>query len=364
MRIPYHFPYPTPAPLVRDVAEVLEARIHYLGARTQSLEEKLARLCGVAYVSVVGSGSAAVLLALHACAVDRDDEIVMPANIYGGVPEAALLLGARPVFVDVEDDTANIDVSRIEDAITPRTRAIAVQHTYGHPADMAPVLEIAGRRGLRVIEDAAHALGGAYAGQPVGGIGDVGVFAFSNKGISACGPGGAVVTRHESLAEDVRARRYHGRIGSYETRVLGYNFRLAEMVAAVAAWQMDFLEGWNAHRRENAARYSQTLATAAMPVRPQGLRPYAHHTYLHYVVRAGDRDRLRRHLAAAGIDARVHYEWPAHLHRGFAGRLAYRSGDFPVAEAICRECLSLPAHPGVGPAEVDEIVERIRTFYR
>ena len=155
----------------------------------------------------------------------------MPANIYAGVPEAALQLGATPVLVDIDPRTYNIAVDQVEAALSPRTRAIAVQHSYGHAVDMDPLRRLAEPRGVRILEDAAHALGGAYKGRPTGGLGDVGVFAFSNKGISACGVGGAATAADERLAQDLVDRRYHGRRDGYETHVLGYNFRLTDLVS-------------------------------------------------------------------------------------------------------------------------------------
>jgi dTDP-4-amino-4,6-dideoxygalactose transaminase len=364
MKISYMFPYPVPAELLRDVQDVVEGRIHYFGPYTKALEAKLANLCQVPHAVAVSSGSSGILLALHACGINAGDEIVMPANVYAAVPEAVLLLGGIPIMIDVEEDTGNIDVGRVEEGISPRTRALVVQHTYGHPVDMDPLLSLAGRHGVRVIEDAAHALGAHYNARAAGGLGDIGIFAFSNKGISACGVGGAVVTRDADMAADIALRRYHGRQGSYETHALGYNFRLTEFVAAVANFQLGLLEGWNARRRANAARYRQHIANRGLPVRVQAVRPYANHSYLHFVVRLSDRDALRQHLVDRGVDARVHYDPPAYLHRAFRDRLTYRQGAFPITEALSGECLSLPCHPGLGDAEVDYVIEQIAAFFR
>lgn len=362
MTISYAFPYPVPAELIRDVQDVIEGRIHYFGPHTKALEAKLAHLCRVPHAIAVSSGSSGILLALHACGVNGGDEVVMPANVYAAVPEAVLLFGGTPVLVDVEDDTGNIDTDRVERAITSRTRALVVQHTYGHPVDMDPLADLARRRGLRIIEDAAHALGALYKGRPAGGLGDIGIFAFSNKGISACGVGGAAVTSDPDMAQDIVLRRYHGRQGSYETRALGYNFRLTEFVAAVASFQLDLLEEWNTRRRTNAARYHERIAERRLPVRVQAVRPYAYHSYLHFVIRLPARDALRRHLVAHGVDARVHYDPPAYLHRAFRDRLPYGPGDFPITETMSRECLSLPCHPGVSDAQIGDIVAQIATF--
>ena len=190
------------------------------------------------------------------------------------------------------------------------------------------------------------------------------IFAISNKGISACGVGGAATTRDDRIAGDMVLRRYHGRKSGYESEVLGYNFRLTEMVAAVASCQLDSLEEWNRRRERNAAEYRRRLTEAELPVTMQAEQPGTHHVYLHFVVRVKDRDPLRRHLAEHGVTAGIHYAPPAHLHRAIAERLSYRQGEFPIAETLSRECLSLPCHPNVGPVEVEYVVDRIADFYR
>src|SRR3990172_4559644 len=349
------FPYPVPAELLRDVQDVVEGRVHYFGPHATALEAKLARLCQVPRAVAVSSGSSGFVLAVQGCALRAGDEVIMPANVYAAVPEVVLLLGGIPVMFDVEEDTGNIDTGRVAGALTPRTRALVAQHTFGHPVDMDPLVDLGRRHGFQIIEDAAHALGARYHGRPVGGLGDLAVFAFSNKGISACGVGGAVVTRDAGLADDVVRRRYHGRQD---------HFRLTEFVAAVASFQMGLLEHWNLRRRANAARYLQRLADLNLPVRPQAVRPYAHNVYLHVVIRLRDRDAVRRHLAAKGVDARVHYYPPVYLHRAFRDRVPYRRGDFPVTEVLCDESLSLPAHPGIGEAEVDYVVDQIEGFFQ
>jgi dTDP-4-amino-4,6-dideoxygalactose transaminase len=279
------------------------------------------------------------------------------------VPEAVLLLGGTPVLVDIDPETYNIAADQVEAALGPRTRAIAVQHSYGHAVDMDPLRRLAGPRGVRILEDAAHALGGRYKGRPTGGLGDVGVFAFSNKAISACGVGGAATASDPGMAQDLVDRRYHGRRDGYETHVLGYNFRLTEMVAAVASCQLDALAAWNARRRHNAEDYTRRLRDGGVPLGLPVERPYAEHTFLHYVVRLDRRDVLMEHLAARGVSTSVHYPVPVHRHAAFAGRLPYREGQFPETERACREILSLPCHPAVGEAEVEYVAAAIADFY-
>ena len=363
MEIPYKFPYPVTDEMQRAVADVLRRRIHYFGPYTDALEAKLAALSGTKRAVAASSGSACLLLGLHACGVGAGDEVVMPANIYAGVPEAALQLGAAPVLVDIDPRTYNISVEQVEAALSPRTRAIAVQHSYGHAVDMDPLRRLAEPRGIRILEDAAHALGGRYKGRPTGGLGDVGVFAFSNKGISACGVGGAATAADERMAQDLVDRRYHGRRAGYETHVLGYNFRLTEMVAAVASCQLDHLPAWNAQRRRNAERYTERLGDAGVPLGLPVELPYAEHTFLHYVVRLDARDALMEYLRGRGVTTSVHYPVPVHRHAAFAGRLPYREGQFPETERACREILSLPCHPAVGEAEIRYVVAGVAEFY-
>jgi dTDP-4-amino-4,6-dideoxygalactose transaminase len=363
MEIAYQFAYPVPPATMQAVQDVLHRRIHYFGPYTDALEAKLAALCGVPRAVCASSGSACLLLALHACGVRAGEDVVMPANVYAGVPEATILLGANPILVDVEAETANIDVDLVAAAVTPRTRSLVVQHTYGHAADMDPLRGLARARELRIIEDGAHALGGRYKGRPVGGLGDVGVFAFSNKGVSACGVGGAATAGDGALADEMQLRRYHGRRGTYETLAPGYNFRLTEMVAAVASCQLDLLGAWNERRRRNAAGYTRGLADAGVPVRTLRELPYAHHVYLHYVIRTEERDALRAYLGEHGVETRVHYPLPAHFHRGFKERMRYLPGQFPVAEALSRECLSLPCNPNIDELEIEYVVDKIKSFY-
>jgi dTDP-4-amino-4,6-dideoxygalactose transaminase len=268
-----------------------------------------------------------------------------------------------PVLVDIEPETDNIAIDEVEGALTPRTRVIAVQHNYGHAVDMDPLRELGERRGVRILEDAAHAMGGRYKGRPTGGLGDVGIFAFSNKGISATGVGGAATAADPSIVQDLVDRRYHGRRGGYETHVLGYNFRLTEMVAAVASCQLDLLPAWNAQRRRNAEDYTQRLRDSGLPLGLPVERPYAVHTWLHYAIRLRERDALMAHLERRGITTSVHYPVPVHRHAAFAGRLPYREGQFPRTETACREILSLPCHPAVGEAEVGYVTAAVAEFF-
>jgi dTDP-4-amino-4,6-dideoxygalactose transaminase len=349
------FPYPVPTGLLEARPAGTDAELHYFGPRTAALERDLAALCGVRHAVAVASGSAGLRLALNACALRAGDEVIVPAIVYPAVLDAVLLLGAVPVMVDVEEDTGNIDIDRAAAAVTPLTRAVVVQHTFGHPVDMDPLVDLGRRYGFRIIEDAAHALGARYHGRPAGELGDMAVFAFSNKGISGCGTGGAVVTREDGLADNI----VDGRFGGPREQ-----FSLTEIVAEVAHFQLGLLEGWNLRRRANASRYLQRLTALDLPVRPQTVRAYAHHAHLHVTIRLRERDALQRHLERHGVDARVQYYTPPYLHRAFRDRMPYRRGDFPITEALWKESLSLPAHPGIGETEADYIVDQIEGFFQ
>lgn len=365
-RIGYRFHYPITEAMKSAMMEVAESHVHFRGKWTNQLEAKMARLCGVSHAVAANSGSGCMLLATHALGFGPGDEVIMPANAYAPIVESVFFVGARPVLVDIDPDTANIDADHISPAISEKTRGLVVQHNYGHVVDMAPILEIAGRRQFLILEDAAHTMGTRYRDRPTGGLGDIGVFGFSNKGISPCGVGGIATTSNEKMAEDMRLRCNHGRSPSGESLLLGYNFKLTELTAALASVQLDTLADWNARRRENAQLYSRLLSETSLPLLLPVEKDYAHHVYLHYVVRVHDaalRDPLREHLLAQGIETSVHYPFPVHTQKAFAERLPYRRGEFPVAEQWSERCISLPCNPGVGEDGIERTVAGIKSFF-
>jgi len=346
--------------------EVAESHVHFRGKWTARLEAKMARLCGVSRAVAANSGSSCMLLATYALGFGPGDEVIMPANAYAPIVESVLFVGASPVLVDIDPDTANIGIDRILPAITGKTRGIALQHNYGHAVDMDPILELAGRRQYRILEDAAHTMGGRYRDRPTGGLGDIGVFGFSNKGISPCGVGGIATTSNQAMADEMRLRCNHGRSPSGESLLLGYNFKLTELTAAVATVQLDLLEEWNRRRRENARLYTRLLGEADLPLLLPVERDYTRHTYLHYVIRVRDaalRGPLREHLLDHGIETTVHYPYAVHTQKAFAERLPYRRGEFPVAEEWSERCISLPCNPGVGEGDVARTVDEIKSFF-
>jgi dTDP-4-amino-4,6-dideoxygalactose transaminase len=265
--------------------------------------------------------------------------------------------------VDAAPGTYTMDPARLEDAVTPRSRAVIPVHLYGQPADMDPLIDIAGRRGLAVVEDASQAHGAAYGGRPVGTFGDAACFSFyPSKNLGAYGDAGAVVTNDPDLALRVRRLRDHGGLSHYAHDVVGYNSRMDALQAAVLAVKLRHLEEWNHLRREHAARYSRLLADVP-GISPPVTAPGRTHVFHLYVVAltAGDRDALRIFLTERGIQTGIHYPAPVHLTGAFRG-LGYGPGAFPVAEQASRQILSLPMFPELTPERVEHVVDGVRRF--
>lgn len=367
MKLDYYFEYPVDQAIKQAVMEVLEGRVHYAGKYTDRLESGVARVCGVTHGVSANSATSALLMTLQAMGIGRGDEVIVPANGYVANAECVIHRGARPVFVDCDPDTACIDAAAFEAAIGPRTKAVIVIHNFGHPADLAPIVAAARGHGLKVIENACHALGALYNGQPVGSFGDAGFVALSHKLLSVCGTGGVMVTRDPRLADTVNELRHHGRHHlrehEYAMQCIGYNFRLNEMQAAIGAVQLGSLEGWNAARRANAAIYTRYLEQARLPLQLPVQRSYATPVYLHYVIRVPRvREGLRTYLREQGIEAKVHYPIPNHLQRPLI-EAAGAQGPFPAAERSCDEVLSLPCDPGMDDTRIRWVVDTIKQYF-
>ncbi|HID87251.1 MAG TPA: DegT/DnrJ/EryC1/StrS family aminotransferase [Anaerolineae bacterium] len=343
------------------VARVLERGWFILGEEVAAFEAEFAAYCGASHAVGVASGTDALHLALRAVGVGPGDQVITVAN--AGVPQAAAieLAGARPVFVDVDPATYNMDPSLVEDAITPRTRAILPVHLYGHPADLDPILEIASRHGLAVVEDAAQAHGALYKGRRVGALGHIGIFSFyPTKNLGAYGDGGMVVTNDPPLAERVRLLRQYGWEKRYYSTLRGVNSRLDELQAAILRVKLRHLDEWNARRREIAARYDELLAGSGVVTPAE--QPYAHHVYHLYVIRTPQRDALRAYLLEAGVGTSVHYPLPTHLQEAYRD-LGLGPGSLPVTERAANEVLSLPMFPELTEEEQEEICQAIARFW-
>jgi dTDP-4-amino-4,6-dideoxygalactose transaminase len=339
------------------VAGVLESGQFILGKEVAAFEGEFAAYCGAAHAIAVNSGTSALHLALLAMGVGPGDEVITVPFTFVASVAAILYTGARPVFVDIDPDSYNIDVRQIEPAITPRTKAILPVHLYGQPADLDPIFEIARRRNLTVVEDAAQAHGAQYKDLPVGAIGDIGCFSFyPTKNLAACGEGGAVVTNNPAYARTVRLLRDWGSEKKYEHTLEGYNYRLEALQGAILRVKLRHLDRWNEARRAHAAQYGQTLSSAGVKT-PREL-PYARHVYHAYTIRTDSRSELRRHLDESGIQTAIHYPIPAHLQPAYAD-LGYRPGDFPVAEQAAREVLSLPIYPELTNDQIAAVAQAV-----
>ncbi|MFS8085345.1 MAG: DegT/DnrJ/EryC1/StrS family aminotransferase [Acidobacteriota bacterium] len=322
------------------IARVVESASFILGPEVESFEQAFAQYVGVRFCVGVNSGTAALQLALLASGLGAGDEVILPANTFFATAEAVSTAGARPVLVDSDRASYTIDVSKIEAAINSRTRAIIPVHLYGQPADLDPIFEIAKRHNLLVIEDAAQAHGAEYKARRVGALGHTGCFSFyPGKNLGAYGEAGALVTNDEEVARRARLLRDHGSDQKYRHVVVGYNFRLEAIQAAVLGAKLSHLDAWNDLRRAHAARYLDLLKDSDLGLPEEA--GYARHVYHIFVVQSADRDELQKRLAAADVQTGIHYPIPIHLQPAYAS-LGYRIGDFPETEAQSRRVLSLP----------------------
>ena len=339
------------------IARVLDTTSFILGREVEAFEEAFAEYTGALFCVGLNSGTAAIQLAVTACGLGAGDEVIVPANTFFATAEGVSTAGATPVFVDADAASYNLDVSKIEAAITERTRAIMPVHLYGQSADLDPIFEIAERHKLLVIEDAAQAHGSLYKGRRVGALGQAGCFSFyPGKNLGAYGEGGAVVTNDAEVARRVRLLRDHGSERKYHHEIIGYNFRLEGIQGAVLRVKLRHLDKWNELRREHAARYTELLQASGLTL--PGEMPYASHVYHLYVVQTDERDRLQQTLSEAGVQTGIHYPIPIHLQTAYAF-LNHRRGDFPVAERQAERVLSLPMFPELTEEQIRHVAEAI-----
>jgi dTDP-4-amino-4,6-dideoxygalactose transaminase len=333
------------------------------GAPVENFEKAFAEFCEVKHAVGVGNGTDGLVLALKALQIGKGDEVITAANSFVATAEAIVHSGATPVFVDIDPKTYNIDVHRIEEQITPLAKAIIPVHLYGQPADMHPILEIARRYGLRVIEDAAQAHGARYHGRRAGSIGDVACFSFyPAKNLGACGDGGAVVTNDRTVADTVRRLRDHGGLQKYEHDIVGYNSRLDSLQAAILHIKLRDLDRRNAMRQQHAQTYEELLSCIPGIVTPfvaDGIMSVNHL----YVIRAekGHRNDLQRYLKDRGVQTGVHYPTPIHRTKAFS---SFRTCDCPVAEKYSEKILSLPMYPEMERHQMQYIVELIDEYMK
>jgi dTDP-4-amino-4,6-dideoxygalactose transaminase len=342
------------------IQRVLDNTSFILGEEVKRFEANFAAFCGVKNAVGLDSGSAALHLALAAAGVGPGEEVIVPSHTFIATASAVSHTGAKPVFVDVEPDTFNMDPERVEAAITPLTTALMPVHLYGQPASMRPLMEIAGRHGLKVIEDAAQSHGATYLGKQVGGFGDAGIFSFyPGKNLGAYGDAGMLVSNDDELADTARLLRNQGRRDKYEHLLVGFNYRLDALQAAILDVKLKHLVDWNRARQERADVYDRLLVD--LPVTRPIIRPDRTHVFHVYVIRVARRDDLSTFLKACGIETIVHYPIPLHLQPAYR-ELGYRCGDLPVTEKLADEILSLPMYPELTGGQQEEIVDGIRTF--
>jgi len=339
------------------VLRVLDSTQYILGEEVAAFEREFAGYCQASQAIGVNSGTSALHLALLAAGIGPGDEVITVPFTFVATVSAICYTGATPVFVDIEPDYFTMDPSKVEAAITPKTKAIMPVHLYGQPADMDPIAEIARRRGLIVIEDAAQAHGSEYHGRRCGSIAEIAGFSFyPGKNLGAYGEGGAVTTTRADWAATCRTLRDWGQEKRYEHRLKGFNYRMDGIQGAILRVKLRHLEAWTERRRQVAEWYAAALDPDT--VRMPKARPGCRHVYHVYVVRADDRDRLRDVLGRQGIQTGIHYPIPIHLQPAHAD-LGYHAGDFPVAEQIAREVLSLPIFPEMTRDQVQTVAAAV-----
>lgn len=358
------------APIEADIRKaidgVLASQRFIMGPEVQALEEEVAAYSGTAHGIGVSSGTDALLIALMGLDIGPGDEVITTPYSFFATAGVIARLGAKPVFVDIEPKTYNIAPEKIEAAVTEKTKALIPVHLYGQCADMDPILAIAERHGLAVVEDAAQAIGAEDKGRRAGSMGTVGCFSFfPSKNLGALGDGGMVVTADAELADKLRSLRAHGSKPKYYHKIVGGNFRLDALQAAVVRVKLKHLDAWTGGRQRNAALYDAKFTAAGLPAdrlsTPAVRRD--RHIYNQYVIRTPERDGLKAHLAEAGIGTEIYYPLPLHLQECFA-ELGYAEGSLPEAEAAAKETLALPIYPELSEAQIDEVVSAVVAYLR
>jgi dTDP-4-amino-4,6-dideoxygalactose transaminase len=345
---------------------VLDTNGFILGPEVKALEEELAAYCGTRYAIGCASGSDALLLALMAVGVEAGDEVITTPYSFFATASAVTRLGARPVFVDIDPATYNLDVTQVAAKISERTRAIQPVHLYGQCADLTALIEVAGQRGIPIVEDAAQAIGAEANGKRAGAMSDVGCFSFyPSKNLGGMGDGGFMTTNDEELARKLFALRVHGSEERYYHRWVGLNSRLDGFQGAVLRVKLPYLDMWSDRRKENARRYRELFTDAGLG-EEIGLpfeRPDCRHIYNQFVIRvASRRDGLKEYLAANEIGTDIYYPVPLHLQECFE-YLGYRQGDFPESERAANETLALPIFPELRAEQQEFVVTKVRDFF-
>lgn len=344
--------------IMSAIESVLDGMQLFLGPMLHEFEHSFAAYCECLYGVGTSSGTDALALALRACEIGPGDEVITVSNTFIATVEAIALVGATPVFVDIDPETCLMQWQQLEQACTSRTRAILPVHLYGHPAEMEPILDFARSRDLYVIEDASQAHGATYLGRRVGSFGDVACFSlYYSKNLGAFGEAGICTTSNPVLAERMRMIRDHGSRIRYCHEVMGTNARLDELQAALLLVKLPHLEQWNAARQAHARFYTEHLGDSVGAV--PALRSWATHVYCYYVIQVSQRDRLRSALAQEGIGTNIHYPTPIHLQPACSA-YGYRRGTLPVTEAVAERIVSLPMYPELTAEQLQLVVDAVK----
>ena len=356
--------------ILKVTEEVYESQQFILGSRVEDLEKKIAAYCTTSYSLGVSSGSDALLIALMAAGIGYGDAVITSPYTFFASAGSIARTGARPVFVDIDPDTYNLSPGELERTLDSlpaedrdRIKAIMPVHLYGQCADMEPIMRIAEDRNLLIIEDAAQAIGAEYKGRRAGSFGEFGCFSFfPSKNLGAFGDGGIVTTGSEALYEKLQVLRVHGSKPQYHHKLIGGNFRLDALQAAIVSVKLTYLDQWSTSRRENAQTYRRLFAAAGLDRIRLPVERESRHIYNQFVINVPEkRDGLRRHLQENDIGTEVYYPVPLHLQECFA-YLGYRQGDFPLSEAAAEHTLALPIYPELTDDQLAYVVEKIREF--
>ena len=340
------------------IQNVLDSSVYILGPEMKTLEKEIAAFCGTKEAVAVANGTDALVLTLKAFGIGPGDEVITTPFTFFASAETIAQVGATPVFVDIDPVTLNMDLTQLEGKITPKTKAIIPVHIFGQMVDVERIMEIAARHDLKVIEDAAQAIGAEYRGKKAGSIGHASTFSFfPTKNLGAYGDAGMIVTNDEDLASQLRMLRFHGCRVKYYHDEIGYNSRLDELQAAILRVKLRHLDSWNEGRREKAKMYDQLLADAAVQI--PGRDPQALPIYHLYVLRTEERNAIMERLKADGVAHAIYYPVPLHLQKAFRA-LGYKVGDFPVAEKACEQALAIPCYPELSFEQQQEIANIIK----
>ena len=342
------------------LARTLDNCSFCLGPDVVQFEKDFAQFCGAKHSLGFNSGTSALHVAMRLLNVGTGDEVITTPFTFIATSWAISYVGAKPVYVDIDDETFNIDPALIERAITSKTKAVLPVHLYGQPFDVDRVLDVCRKHKLPLVEDAAQAHGAKYKGKVVGTLGDISCFSFyPTKNLGACGEGGALVTNNDQYAARAKSLREHGSTVRYYHDEVGYNYRLEGFQGAVLGVKLKHLDQWTRERRRVAARYTELLANT--PLRLPKPAPYAESAWHLYTIRYPQRDALKKHLDENGVGCAVHYPIPLHLQKVYA-HLGHKPGDFPVAEKACREVLCIPMYPELTESQIIRVADVIKQF--